>query len=106
MSACAGLGIDNLVIDITAEEVPILDGSAGPFVAAMEEVGLVAASAPRKYLKILKTILMITKTTLNQKAHRVHRVHKITPIAGMKTIHLVTGTVHAVRCVLTGKKTH
>jgi UDP-3-O-[3-hydroxymyristoyl] N-acetylglucosamine deacetylase len=56
MSALYGLGVDNVLVEIDGPEMPILDGSAGPFVAAMEEVGLVAASAPRKYLKILKTI--------------------------------------------------
>jgi UDP-3-O-[3-hydroxymyristoyl] N-acetylglucosamine deacetylase len=56
MSALYGLGVDNVLVEIDGPEMPILDGSAGPFVAAMEEVGLVAASAPRKYLKIFKTI--------------------------------------------------
>jgi hypothetical protein len=60
----------------------------------------------RRVHKVLKTISMITKMTLNQRAHREHRVRKIILIAGTRTIHLVIGTVHAVECVLIGKKTH
>ena len=56
MSAFYGLGVDNVLVEIDGPEMPILDGSAAPFVAAIEEVGLIAASAPRKYLKVLKTI--------------------------------------------------
>ncbi len=43
MSACAGLGLDNLYIDITAEEVPILDGSSASFVYLLQSAGIVAA---------------------------------------------------------------
>ena len=40
MSACAGLGIDNLVIDVTAEEIPIMDGSASSFVFLLQQAGV------------------------------------------------------------------
>jgi len=56
MSACAGLGIDNLVIDITAEEVPILDGSAASFVYLLQSAGSVAQDAPRRFIRVLKTV--------------------------------------------------
>jgi UDP-3-O-[3-hydroxymyristoyl] N-acetylglucosamine deacetylase len=56
MSALYGLGVDNVLVEIDGPEMPILDGSAEPFVKAMEGVGLVSASAPRKYLKVLKPI--------------------------------------------------
>ncbi|MEY5099221.1 MAG: hypothetical protein RJA36_1940, partial [Pseudomonadota bacterium] len=56
MSACAGLGIDNLVIDITAEEVPILDGSAASFVYLLQSAGSVAQNAPRRFIRVLKTV--------------------------------------------------
>ena len=46
MSACAGLGIDNLYVDITAEEVPILDGSASSFVFLLQSAGVVEQTAP------------------------------------------------------------
>jgi len=56
MSACAGLGIDNLVIDITAEEVPILDGSAASFVYLLQSAGVVEQDAPKRFLRLLKTV--------------------------------------------------
>jgi len=56
MSALAGLGIDNLHIDLTAEEVPIMDGSAGTFVYLLRSAGLQEQSAPKQFLKVLKTV--------------------------------------------------
>jgi UDP-3-O-[3-hydroxymyristoyl] N-acetylglucosamine deacetylase len=56
MSACAGLGIDNLYIDITAEEVPILDGSASSFVFLLQSAGIVEQNAPKRFIRILKTV--------------------------------------------------
>ena len=56
MSACAGLGIDNLIIDITAEEVPILDGSASSFVYLLQSACSVAQDAPRRFIRVLKTV--------------------------------------------------
>ncbi|MBC7941188.1 MAG: UDP-3-O-acyl-N-acetylglucosamine deacetylase [Chitinophagaceae bacterium] len=56
MSACAGLGLDNLVIDISAEEVPILDGSAASFVFLLQSAGIVLQDAPKRFIKLLKTV--------------------------------------------------
>ncbi|HUD34692.1 MAG TPA: UDP-3-O-acyl-N-acetylglucosamine deacetylase [Variovorax sp.] len=56
MSACAGLGIDNMVIDITADEVPILDGSASSFVFLLQSAGIELQKAPRRFIKVLKTV--------------------------------------------------
>ncbi len=56
MSACAGLGIDNLTIDITAEEVPILDGSAASFVFLLQSAGIELQKAPKRFIKVLKPI--------------------------------------------------
>ncbi len=56
MSALAGLGVDNVLVEIDGAEVPILDGSAAPFVDAIERTGLVCVGAPRRYLKVLKPI--------------------------------------------------
>jgi UDP-3-O-[3-hydroxymyristoyl] N-acetylglucosamine deacetylase len=56
MSACAGLGIDNLLIDITAEEVPILDGSAASFVFLLQHAGIEAQDAPRRFLRVRKPV--------------------------------------------------
>ena len=56
MSACAGLGIDNLHIDITAEEVPILDGSASSFVFLLQSAGIALQNTPKRFVRILKTV--------------------------------------------------
>ncbi|MCQ9615896.1 UDP-3-O-acyl-N-acetylglucosamine deacetylase [Paenalcaligenes niemegkensis] len=56
MSALAGLGVDNIHIDLTAEEVPIMDGSAGTFVYLLRSAGLEEQNAPKKFLRVLKTI--------------------------------------------------
>ncbi|MDQ3272807.1 MAG: UDP-3-O-acyl-N-acetylglucosamine deacetylase [Pseudomonadota bacterium] len=56
MSACAGLGIDNLYIDITAEEVPILDGSASSFVFLLQSAGIALQAAPKRFIRVLKPV--------------------------------------------------
>jgi UDP-3-O-[3-hydroxymyristoyl] N-acetylglucosamine deacetylase len=56
MSACAGLGLDNLYVDITAEEVPILDGSSASFVYLLQSAGIVAQNAPKRFLRVLKPV--------------------------------------------------
>jgi len=56
LSACAGLGLDNLFIDITAEEVPILDGSAASFVFLLQSAGIELQNAPKRFLRVLKTV--------------------------------------------------
>jgi UDP-3-O-[3-hydroxymyristoyl] N-acetylglucosamine deacetylase len=56
MSACAGLGLDNLYIDITAEEVPILDGSASSFVFLLQSAGIVEQNAPKRFIRVLKPV--------------------------------------------------
>jgi len=56
MSALAGLGIDNLHIDLSAPEVPIMDGSAGPFVFLLQSAGIEEQGAPKRLIKIKKKI--------------------------------------------------
>ncbi len=56
MSACAGLGLDNLYVDITAEEVPILDGSAASFVFLLQSAGIALQNAPRRFIRVTKPI--------------------------------------------------
>jgi len=56
MSACAGLGLDNLYIDITAEEVPILDGSASSFVYLLQSAGIEVQKAPREFLRVKRPV--------------------------------------------------
>ena len=56
MSALAGLGIDNLHVDLTAEEVPIMDGSAATFVYLLRSAGIQEQARPKQFLRVLKTI--------------------------------------------------
>lgn len=56
MSACAGLGVDNLFVDITAEEVPILDGSAASFVFLLQSAGIELQNAPKRFLRVNKAV--------------------------------------------------
>ena len=56
MSACAGLGVDNLLVDITAEEVPILDGSAAAFIYLLQSGGIALQGAPKRYLRVNKVV--------------------------------------------------
>jgi UDP-3-O-[3-hydroxymyristoyl] N-acetylglucosamine deacetylase len=56
MSACAGLGIDNLLIDITAEEVPILDGSASSFVYLLQSAGIAVQDTPRRFIRVKEPV--------------------------------------------------
>ena len=56
LSAIRGLSIDNCYIEIDSREVPIMDGSAAPFVEAIDEAGVRELSAPRKFIKVLKQI--------------------------------------------------
>ena len=56
MSACAGLGIDNLYVDITAEEVPILDGSAASFVFLLQSAGIEWQNAARQFIRVKQRV--------------------------------------------------
>ena len=56
MSACAGLGVDNMYVDITAEEVPILDGSAASFVFLLQSAGIELQKAPRRFLRVTQPV--------------------------------------------------
>jgi UDP-3-O-[3-hydroxymyristoyl] N-acetylglucosamine deacetylase len=56
MSAFAGLGIDNVFVDLTAAEVPIMDGSAGPFVFLIESAGIEEQRAPKQFIRIKQTV--------------------------------------------------
>ena|SRR5688572_16212898 len=74
MSAFAGLGIDNAYVDVSAEEVPIMDGSAGTFVFLIQSAGIEEQAAPKKYLRVLK------KVELNEGDKRV----RLEPFNGFK----------------------
>lgn len=56
LSALAGLGIDNAIIDVSSAEVPIMDGSAGPFVFLLQSAGVQEQNSPKQYIRIKKAI--------------------------------------------------
>ena len=56
LSAMAGLGIDNAFVDLTAPEVPIMDGSAAPFVFLLQSVGIEEQNAPKRFIRVLRRV--------------------------------------------------
>ena len=56
LSALAGMGIDNAYVDLSAPEVPIMDGSAGPFVFLLQSAGIVEQSSAKRFVRIKRTI--------------------------------------------------
>lgn len=58
LSALAGMGIDNAYIDVSAAEVPIMDGSAGPFVFLIQSAGIVEQDAPKHFIRIKRSIVV------------------------------------------------
>ena len=58
LSALAGLGIDNAYVDLSAAEVPIMDGSAGPFVFLVQSAGIEEQSAPKRFIRIKKPVIV------------------------------------------------
>ena len=75
MSACAGLGVDNLYVDITAEEIPILDGSAASFVFLLQSAGIEMQNAPRRFIRLLKPVEVREGTGANEKWARLDPYH-------------------------------
>jgi UDP-3-O-[3-hydroxymyristoyl] N-acetylglucosamine deacetylase len=78
MSACAGLGIDNLIIDVSAEEIPIMDGSASSFVFLLQQAGVQEQSAAKKFIRVLKEVEIRQGTGDNEKWA------KLSPFDGFK----------------------
>jgi UDP-3-O-[3-hydroxymyristoyl] N-acetylglucosamine deacetylase len=58
LSACAGIGIDNLEIDVTASEVPIMDGSAAPFIFLLQSAGIQEQHAPKRFIRIKRKVVV------------------------------------------------
>ena len=56
LAALRGLGVDNVVVEVDGPEVPIMDGSAEPFVAAIDQAGIATLTEPRRYIKVLKSV--------------------------------------------------
>jgi UDP-3-O-[3-hydroxymyristoyl] N-acetylglucosamine deacetylase len=75
MSACAGLGVDNLYVDITAEEVPILDGSAASFVFLLQSAGIELQNAPRRFIRLTRPVEVREGTGSQEKWARLEPYH-------------------------------
>ena len=56
MSALAGLGVDNIIVELSSAELPIMDGSSGPFVFLLQSAGIVEQDAPKRFIRVLKTV--------------------------------------------------
>ena len=56
MSALAGLGVDNCIVELSSAELPIMDGSSGPFVFLLQSAGIVEQDAPKRFIRILRTV--------------------------------------------------
>lgn len=78
MSACAGMGIDNLYVDVTAEEIPIMDGSASSFVFLLQQAGMFEQNAAKKFIRVKKTVEVREGQGSNEKWAR------LTPFNGFK----------------------
>src|SRR3990167_3017681 len=61
MSALAGMGIDNAVVDVTAPELPIMDGSSAPFVFLIQSAGIQEQNTPKKFIRIKRKITVKEK---------------------------------------------
>jgi UDP-3-O-[3-hydroxymyristoyl] N-acetylglucosamine deacetylase len=74
MSAFAGLGIDNAYVDLSAEEVPIMDGSAGPFIFLLQSAGIEEQAKAKRYIRVKRTI----------EIHEKDRSVRLEPFNGFK----------------------
>ncbi len=94
LAALRGLGVDNAHIEIDGPEVPILDGSAAPFVAAIDQVGLVSLSATRRYIKVLKPVRVAKGESFGELSpydagfHLDIEINFDTPLIGRQSIAL------------------
>jgi UDP-3-O-[3-hydroxymyristoyl] N-acetylglucosamine deacetylase len=75
MSACAGLGIDNLYVDVTGEEMPILDGSSASFVFLLQSTGIALQKAPRRFVRVLQPVEVREGSGDNLKWARLEPYH-------------------------------
>lgn len=66
LAALRAMGVDNATIEIDGPEVPIMDGSAAPFVAAIDQAGVVSQSAPRRFIQILKPVQVAIGSSLGE----------------------------------------
>jgi UDP-3-O-[3-hydroxymyristoyl] N-acetylglucosamine deacetylase len=75
LSACAGLGIDNLIVELNAEEVPIMDGSAASFVFLLQQAGRAEQTAAKKFIKVKRPVEVREGTGAQEKWARLEPLH-------------------------------
>ena len=75
LSACAGLGIDNLIVELTAEEIPIMDGSAASFVFLLQQAGRAEQAAAKKFIRVLQPVEVREGTGAKEKWARLDPKH-------------------------------
>ncbi len=75
LSACAGLGIDNLIVELNAEEVPIMDGSAASFVFLLQQAGRAELNAAKKFIKVKRAVEVREGTGAQEKWARLEPLH-------------------------------
>jgi UDP-3-O-[3-hydroxymyristoyl] N-acetylglucosamine deacetylase len=98
MAAFTGLGVDNVLVEIDGPEVPIMDGSAAPFIDAIDQVGVASLNASRRYLKVLKAVRVtqgkgFAELIPNERAFRLDvEIDFPTPVIGRqrKAVDLTT----------------
>jgi UDP-3-O-[3-hydroxymyristoyl] N-acetylglucosamine deacetylase len=66
LAALRGMGIDNATIEVDGPEVPIMDGSAAAFIAAIDQAGIVTQSAPRRFLQVLKPVQVVIGDSIGE----------------------------------------
>ncbi len=66
LAALSGLGVDNAVVEIDGPEVPIMDGSAEPFVNAIDQAGIVTLAAPRRFIQVLKPVRVVKDASVGE----------------------------------------
>ena len=69
LAALRGMGVDNAIIELDGPEVPIMDGSAAAFVAAIDQAGIVAQQAARRFIQVLKPVQVTTCRTIYQQSY-------------------------------------
>jgi UDP-3-O-[3-hydroxymyristoyl] N-acetylglucosamine deacetylase len=66
LAALRGMGVDNAIVEVDGPEAPIMDGSAAPFVAAIDQAGIVDLAAPRRYIEILKSVHVVAGRSIGE----------------------------------------
>src|SRR5436853_446371 len=66
LAALRGMGVDNATIEVDGPEVPIMDGSAAPFVDAIDQAGIIQLAAPRRFIEVLKPVRVVVGQSVGE----------------------------------------